>query len=839
MTDPQHKPIVLVTGASGNLGRSVAGVLARGYHPVGLDRRAEQGELTVLACELTSDESLRAALQTVRGSFGSHIASVVHLAAYFDFSGEDDPRYRSVNVDGTRRLLRALRETGFEVEQFVHVSTMLVHAPCSPGERIAEDHPIGPRWAYPRSKAEAEAVVREERGEVPAVLLRLAGVYDEQTMVPTMAHQMARIYERDLQSHFYTGDVQVGQSMLHREDMLDAIRRTVDRRAALAAHAPLTALLIGEPDAMGYGELQDRLGALVHGEDEWTTLRLPKPLAAAGAWAQAKLEPVIPDARDGGEPPFVKPFMVAMADDHYALDIALARELLGWEPRHRIAEALPRMVAALKSDPPAWYERNGVPAPAWVDEADDLGRNPEKLRARHETRSREELGRNRWAHFVNLCLATWLVTQPLLIDVQEPGLRVSEVLLGLALLVFATLSLSWRFVWARWVCAGIGAVVMAVPFVFSTANAAAYLSDTLVGALIFALAVCTKPDPGPSAIAALTGPTLPPGWSYNPSEWTQRLPIIVLALVGLYVSRYLAAYQLDHIPSVADPFFAGSPADPRNGTEEIVTSHISRAWPVSDAAVGGYTYLLEILIGFAGSALRWRTMPWLVVLFGSMIAPLGITTIFFIIIQPVLLGTWSTIALIGAAAVLVQIPYSLDELLATLQFLRRRAKAGQNWLRIFFVGDTDETGDGTRGNERTADAAPAVDEFDRPPGAVLEAAVLGGVSLPWNLALAALVGLILLFTRPLLGAEGMLADVHHVIGSLVLTVISVAAAEVARPVRLLIVPLGLALAASGVLLGADLPTVVFSALVGAALLGLSIRRGPILERYGRWSRLLV
>jgi nucleoside-diphosphate-sugar epimerase len=825
-----QKPIVLITGASGNLGRSVAAVLANDYQPVGLDLRGDEGRFTVLSCDFTSDVAVRKALQALRKRFGSHIASVVHLAAYFDFSGEDDPRYQSVNVDGTRRLLQALQ--GFDVDQFVHASTMLVHAPCRPGERIDESQAIDPRWAYPQSKAQAEAVVREARGRIPAVLLRLAGVYDEQSIVPTLAHQMARIYERDLQSYFYSGSTLVGQSMLHRDDMLDAFRRTVDRRATLP---PLAEILIGEADAMGYGALQDELGALLHGEQEWTTLRVPKPLAAAGAWAQAKLEPVIPDAVDGGEEPFIKPFMVAMADDHYALDTGRARELLGWEPRHRLIDWLPRLVDGLKKDPLAWYERNGVPPPAWVSDADDLGRNPQKLRARHEAHIRTELGANRWAHFVNLCLATWLLTQPLLIDVQEPWLRRSEMLLGAALLVFATLSLSWRMPWARWVCAGIGALVMAAPILFSTANAAAYLSDTLVGTLIFGLAVCTKPDPGPSALAALTGPAIPPGWSYNPSEFTQRLPIIVLALIGLYVSRYLAAYQLEHIPAVADPFFAGDPDDPRNGTEEIITSWVSQAWPVSDAAVGAYTYLLEIVIGFAGSTLRWRTMPWLVVLFGLMIAPLGITTIFFIIIQPVLLGTWSTIALIGAVAVLVQIPYSLDELLATLQFLRRRAQAGQNWLRIFFVGDTDEVDK----SARAPDAPALADEFDRPPRAVLKAAVFGGVSLPWNLGLAALLGLLLLFTRPLLGAEGTLAHAHHVIGSLVLTVVSIAAAEVARPVRFLNLLLGVALAASALLLEADRPTLLFSLLVGAALAGLSLRRGPILERYGSWSRLLV
>jgi len=143
------------------------------------------------------------------------------------------------------------------------------------------------------------------------------------------------------------------------------------------------------------------------------------------------------------------------------------------------------------------------------------------------------------------------------------------------------------------------------------------------------------------------------------------------------------------------------------------------------------------------------------------------------------------------------------------------------------------------GPPRAPDAPAPADEFDRPPRAVLKAAVFGGVSLPWNLGLAALLGLLLLFTRPLLGADGTPAHAHHVIGSLVLTVVSIAAAEVARPVRFLNLLLGVALAASALLLQADRPTLLFSLLVGAALAGLSIRRGPILERYGSWSRLLV
>ena len=821
------KPIVLITGATGNLGRSLGTALGGAHRIVGLDLNTEGADFPVFEADFTSDASVELALRKFRDAFGSHIASVIHLVAYFNFSGDDNPLYQSVNVEGTRRLLRALQ--GFQVEQFVYSSTMLVHAPCHPGERINEQQPIEPRWAYPKSKAAAEAVIRAEHKRIPYVILRLAGVYDERSTVPTMAQQMARIYERDFESYFYSGSTLVGQAMLHRDDMLDAFRRAIDRRAVLP---PETEILIGEADAIGYDALQDEIGYLIHGEDDWPTLRVPKVLAAAGAWAQDKLEPVVPDAIDEGEKPFIKPFMVTMADDHYALDIRRARELLGWEPQHRLMDELPRLVATLKDDPAAWYKANVVAAPVWISEADDLGKNPDELRTRHQAQVKTEHRANLWAHFVNIGLGTWLITQPLLINVEEPLLRQSEIVLGAALIVGATVALSWRAQWARWLCAGIGALVMGAPFLFSTANAAAYLSDTLVGALIFALAVCTKPEPGPTAIAALTGPVVPPGWSYNPSGWTQRFPIILLALLGLYVSRYLAAYQLGHIPGVWDPFFAGSALDPQNGTEEIITSSVSKAWPVSDAAVGGYTYLLEILTGIAGSRMRWRTMPWLVVLFGLMIAPLGITSIFFIIIQPLIIGTWSTIALIGAAAILIQIPYSLDELLATLQFLRRRVKAGQNWLRVLFVGDTDDMREEKSG-------AGAIDEFDQSPVAVIKSMVGGGVSLPWNLALAALIGLSLLFTRVTLGVDGSLANAHHVIGSLVLTVVSIAAAEVARPARYLNMALGAALIATPLMFDASTVTSIVSIVLGAALVLLSIRRGPIRARYGSWNRLII
>ena len=813
------KPVVLITGAAGNLGRSVAGALADSYTIVGLDREASDDGFPILEADLTSGDSIANALEAVHQRWGDHIASIIHLAAYFDFSGEEHPLYDKLNVEGTRLLIRALRN--FEVEQFLYAGTMLVHAPVSPGERIDEEQEIDPQWAYPQSKAAAEEAILEEAGEVPVCILRLAGVYDRESMAPTLAQQIARIFEKDVQSRFYSGDLDVGQAMLHREDMLDAFRRAVDRRAELPSR---TELLIGEPEAPGYGELQDRIGCLVHGQEEWTTWRLPKPVAAAGAAAMARLEPVIPDMIDKGEEPFVKPFMVRMADDHYALDIGRARDLLGWVPGRRLEYELPAMIAALKRDPKGWYERNGVTPPGWLDQAVELGFNPAELRERDDRRIADEHRSWRWAHFVNMALGSWLLLQPLLLNLTGWHAAI-EAALGSALILFATLALSARMQWARWGCAAIGALIMAVPFVFWTGSAADYLLSTLIGMLVFGLAFASKPDPGVTPIAAFCGPTVPLGWSYNPSTWSQRIPIIALAFVGLYVSLYLASYQLEHIPGVWDPFFAGDPGDPRNGTEEIVTSHVSRAFPVPDAALGGYVYALEIVTGAIGGAARWRTMPWLVILFGILIAPLGIVSIGFIIIQPIVLGTWSIIALIGAAAILIQIPYALDELLASLQFIRRRAQAGRNWLTVLFRGDTDG-GREDQGGPR---------EFDQPARSVLREMVLGGVNLPWSLAAAAAIGLSLLFTRVTLGASGAMADADHLIGSLVLTVVSVAAAEVARPARFLLAPLGIALASMPFLHETSGSQNAAGILLGLALVALAVPRGAIKGEYGRWT----
>jgi nucleoside-diphosphate-sugar epimerase len=353
-----EKGIVIVTGSNGRIGDAVMRRFAGRFSDVvGFDRKAPNPPppgCTYVAVEITSDESVREGLRMIREHHGTRVVSVIHLAAYYDFFGEPSDKYEQITVEGTGRLLRELQAQPFEVEQFIFSSTMLVHRPAHPGQFINEDWAIEPTWAYPESKVRTEKLISETREAIPAVILRISGVYDDLCHSIPLANQMQRIYERRFTSRVYSGSTSHGQSFMHMDDLVDAIELAVERRRQLPPEIPI---LLGEPEALSYDELQHTFARLIHGED-WETLEVPdalSPFAKAGAWVLEKLP---------GADPFIKPWMIERANDHYALDITRARTLLGWNPKRSLRATIPKMVAALLADPVGFYRENDLELPS-------------------------------------------------------------------------------------------------------------------------------------------------------------------------------------------------------------------------------------------------------------------------------------------------------------------------------------------------------------------------------------------------------------------------------------------------------------------------------------------
>lgn len=353
-------PVVLVTGSEGLIGDAIVRSLSSRYRIVGLDIARPTKDPVIedfIDCDLTKDASVARALDTVRQRHGVHLSSVIHLAAHYDFSGKPSSLYKQLTVEGTGRLLAGLRS--FQVEQFVFSSTLIVMEPADEeGEVITETSPVKPTWEYPRSKIWAERRIKQERGSIPAAILRIGGVYDRDCHAVPVAQQMSRIYEKKLESLFFPGDADHGQAFVHVEDLVECFQRVIELRSKLDSWE---LFLIAEPEVMSYAELQERLGELIHGK-EWPAIRIPKAVAKAGAWVRERL------AGDGDT--FIKPWMIDLADDHYPVSIARARSRLGWEPKHRLRDTLPEMAAALLRDPPYWYQINGLTLPDREKEAE-------------------------------------------------------------------------------------------------------------------------------------------------------------------------------------------------------------------------------------------------------------------------------------------------------------------------------------------------------------------------------------------------------------------------------------------------------------------------------------
>jgi hypothetical protein len=451
----------------------------------------------------------------------------------------------------------------------------------------------------------------------------------------------------------------------------------------------------------------------------------------------------------------------------------------------------------------------------------------------------------RWLYMVAVVLGAWLVLSPFVFghadaDLAGPGVaRVtaernlppielrgtlmawSDAVSGVAVIVLGLLSLNYRRVWAQWALAGVGFWLLLAPMALWSPTVGAFVNDSLIGIALIAMPILVGGMPGMRVIMR-DGPETPPGWSYNPSAWIQRAPIIALGWIGFFGARYMGAYQLGYLDTAWDPFFGP-------GTVEILESDVSRAWPVSDALLGSTVYALEALMGYMGGTDRWRTMPWMVGLFGILVVPLGVVSIALVIMQPVAVGTWCTVCLATAVAMLVMIPLTLDEVVAMLQFLVRRVREGAGFWQVFFFGDTVEGG---AADDRSPDwAAPLRQSAP---------ASVRGVTPPWTLVLQAALG-VWLMASPYVVGEPLTpaADSSVLTGALVTTTAGIALAEVTRAARLLTIPVAAWIAVAPWLLGAPLPAAINAVIVAGILIATSFPRGAIRERYGSWQPFMV
>ena len=445
-----------------------------------------------------------------------------------------------------------------------------------------------------------------------------------------------------------------------------------------------------------------------------------------------------------------------------------------------------------------------------------------------------------WVYWMIVILGFWVLLSPLTfnysigtvtpsggrevwlsLDQRIQFMKWSDIISGALLIFFGWRGLTPNRPVSLWICCFVGIWLTMAPILFWSPSAVAYLNDTMVGALIIALTILIPGMPNMLMYMEM-GPKVPPGWSYNPSSWPQRWIMMVLGFFGWVVSRYLTAFQLGYIDSVWDPFFGSQ-------SEQVLNSKMSHSLPISDAGLGAIAYTFEFLMGWMGSPARWRTMPWMVAVFGILVIPLGLVHIFLVISQPIVVGAWCTFCLLAAAIMLPMIPLEVDEVIAMIQFMKKKMKQGEGFWKLFWKGGTIEGGE-------KEEHAPELMKFPQEPAKVYLASVWG-VSVPWSLALATLLGVVMVFAPGIFGVpiENTVADVLHLTGSLVVVVSVICMGEPLRLGRYLNVLLGLIAAGVPWFVGGDTMLNITSLILGLAVAALAIPLGPVKQHYAGWD----
>lgn len=446
----------------------------------------------------------------------------------------------------------------------------------------------------------------------------------------------------------------------------------------------------------------------------------------------------------------------------------------------------------------------------------------EKFSSEKQEQHEKHHRKTSWVYYATMALGLWLLSGPPTFDYQVQAMVWNDLIAGALLIILSYMALKPYNLWAQWSVIFLGVILFITPMVFWVKDGAAFLNNYIIATLTIGLSLIIARQPGVKLFAQ-KGPNLPPGWSYNPSSWNQRVPVIFLAWLGFFISRYLGAYQLGFIDSAWDPFFG-------NGTQQILDSKVSKSFPVSDATLGAFSYILDVLFGYAGNTHRWRTMPWVVIIFGILIVPLGVVSITLVILQPVSVGAWCTLCLCSATISLIMIPFSIDEVVATWQLMKyEKKKRNRSYWNTLWLGGTIEGGS----IEKT-----------KPPRTLIPMTIKESFNdiliKPWNLLLITIIGIWVMAAPGVFGYSGTIADSNHVAGALVVTFGVIAMSEVARPVRYVHILLGLWLIAAPFIFSPPGNLAMWNGIIaGILLIPLSLPKGKVEDQRGNFDKHIV
>lgn len=308
---------VLVTGASGFVGRTLLPVLSLRSHEIVAAMRAAPSERETPSNSVAIGD-INAATNWSAALHGAD--AVVHLAARVHVMSENarDPlrEFRRVNTDGTLNLARQAAAAG--VKRFIFLSTIGVNGnSTSHGKIFTENSASLPHDPYSVSKHEAEVGLRaiSKSTGMEIVIIRPTLVHGSKA--PGNFGKLTRLVSKGLPLPLASIDNR--RSLVGIDNLVDFIVTCLEHPAAVNE-----TFLVSDGEDLSTPDLIQRMARAM--DRPARLLPVPKSMLMAAAAMLGK--------RD----------MAQRLCGSLQVDISKSRELLGWNPPVSVDEGLRRAV---------------------------------------------------------------------------------------------------------------------------------------------------------------------------------------------------------------------------------------------------------------------------------------------------------------------------------------------------------------------------------------------------------------------------------------------------------------------------------------------------------------
>ncbi len=346
-------PRIVVTGASGFLGRHLLAAMKNRYRIFAMGRRsptvaqAPTGPgITWYQVDIADAKGVGRVFREIAGGGGAEI--LLHLAAHYDFTGEDHPEYRRTNVDGMRNVLDASRALG--LRRFVFASSLAASRFPPPGRFLDEASPTDGEIAYARTKHLGETMLREYEDAFPTTIVRLAALFSDYCEYPPLFFFLGTWLSRSWKRRLLAGRGESAVPYLHIRDAVSFFQRVVDIHERLPSGEVLIA---GTDGAVPHRDLFEESTLHYFGR-RGVPVRMPRLACRLGLHAFDLAGRLL------GDRPFERPWMGKYIDLKLSVNGAATRRKLRWapNPRLRILRRMPFLVENYRTDPLEWNRRN-------------------------------------------------------------------------------------------------------------------------------------------------------------------------------------------------------------------------------------------------------------------------------------------------------------------------------------------------------------------------------------------------------------------------------------------------------------------------------------------------